>query len=314
MARPCFQVTIDTEGDNLWARPLTATTRNAEYLPRFQRLCEKYALKPTYLVNWEMAHSPVFRELGHDILKRSTGEIGMHLHAWDSPPIIPLTANDAEQHPYLIEYPEVVMREKVRTLTDTLEDFFQIKMVSHRAGRWAFSDVYARILAEHGYKVDCSVTPHVSWKLVTGVAGGNGGSNYTEFPDYSYWMDLGEAKLLEVPVSIVQKAPGMFMRELRRVFRKPLLRTLWLRPNGRNLQDMLYVMSAALQRGRDYAQFMLHSSELMPGGSPTFDTAGKIETLYAHMEEVFSRARENFDGATLSEFADGYAPSSARLP
>ena len=45
-------ITIDTEGDRLWSRPTTVETRNAEYLPRFQSLCERYGFKPTYLTNY----------------------------------------------------------------------------------------------------------------------------------------------------------------------------------------------------------------------------------------------------------------------
>ena len=33
-----FIITIDAEGDDLWASPRDITTRNAEYLPRFQAL------------------------------------------------------------------------------------------------------------------------------------------------------------------------------------------------------------------------------------------------------------------------------------
>ena len=36
MTAPRLVITIDTEGDNAWARPRVATTRNAEYVPRFQ--------------------------------------------------------------------------------------------------------------------------------------------------------------------------------------------------------------------------------------------------------------------------------------
>ena len=66
VTRPAFLITIDTEGDNLWSRPRTMTTRNAEYLPRFQELCETYGLKPTYLTNWEMTNSPAFQVLEGD--------------------------------------------------------------------------------------------------------------------------------------------------------------------------------------------------------------------------------------------------------
>jgi hypothetical protein len=39
MSETPFIITIDTEGDNLWACPRHITTRNAAYLPRFQSLC-----------------------------------------------------------------------------------------------------------------------------------------------------------------------------------------------------------------------------------------------------------------------------------
>jgi hypothetical protein len=47
--RGAFLITVDTEGDNLWSRPRDITVRNAEVLPRFQELCERHGLRPTYL-------------------------------------------------------------------------------------------------------------------------------------------------------------------------------------------------------------------------------------------------------------------------
>ena len=133
-----FIITVDTEGDNLWARPHQITTRNAAYLPRFQILCERFRLKPVYLVNYEMAMSDVFVDFARDVAVRGTGEIGMHLHAWNSPPLEPLTSDDLHHQPYLIEYPDRVLKEKIHTLTQLLEHRFDRKMVSHRAGRWGF--------------------------------------------------------------------------------------------------------------------------------------------------------------------------------
>ncbi|ETR65472.1 MAG: hypothetical protein OMM_14198, partial [Candidatus Magnetoglobus multicellularis str. Araruama] len=101
--KPYFIITIDTEGDNLWANPTHVSTKNAAFLNRFQDLCEKYSMKPTYLTNYEMANDSVFKKLGLDIIHRKVGEIGMHLHAWDMPPNYQLTENDLRYHPYLIE-------------------------------------------------------------------------------------------------------------------------------------------------------------------------------------------------------------------
>jgi hypothetical protein len=69
-----------------------------------------------------MILSPVFRRFAADVLARGTAEIGMHLHAWNSPPLKSLTTDDARTNPYLIEYPPDVMREKIHSLTATLED------------------------------------------------------------------------------------------------------------------------------------------------------------------------------------------------
>ncbi len=149
MSQPAFIITIDTEGDNLWQNHDRITTENARYLPRFQQLCEKYGFKPVYLTNYEMASDPTYVAFARDVIARGCGEVGMHLHAWNSPPEIPLTDNDWANKPYLIEYPDDVMRQKVDYMTHLLEETFQTKMVSHRAGRWAMNAFYLQLLLEY---------------------------------------------------------------------------------------------------------------------------------------------------------------------
>ena len=96
----------------------------------------------------------------------------------------------------------------MRVLSNTLEDVFGTKMVSHRAGRFGFNAVYARALIDQGYRIDCSVTPGVSWRDHPGRPGGPGGPDYTGFPDEAYFVDPadvrrpGASPLLEVPVTI----------------------------------------------------------------------------------------------------------------
>lgn len=317
VSTPAFLITIDTEGDNAWSCPRETTTRNAEYLPRFQELCERYGFKPTYLATWEMAHSPAFQRFGRDVIRAGCGEIGMHLHAWNSPPLTPLTGDDLVHLPYLIEYPESQMREKVRVLTDALENVFGTRMTSHRAGRWAFNEVYARILLEFGYLVDCSVTPHVSWRDCKGAPNGEGGTDYRGFPESAYYLDVtdishfGDSDLLEVPVTIVKPAQSAVRKSaylLARLLGSERLAARfrqspgWLRPNGRNRNRMLAVLEAALEEKRDYVEFMLHSSELMPGGSPNLLSHDSIEALCGDIEAVFSAASKYFRGCTLREY------------
>jgi hypothetical protein len=332
MSETPFIITIDTEGDDLWARPREITTRNAEYLPRFQSLCERFGFKPVYLTNHEMALSDVFAEFGRDVLARGAGEIGMHLHAWNSPPLVALTSDDFRFQPYLIEYPEPVMREKIRTLTRLLEDRFERKMVSHRAGRWAFDGRYAAMLIDEGYRVDCSVTPGVDWRRNPGDPRGNGGADYTAFPDRPYFLDPSNISapatgpLLEVPMTIrpsglYRRAPGAYrIPLLRRAANWLSLGLSWLCPVqpalraslDRNLGAMLRMARAARAEGATHMEFMLHSSELMPGGSPTFRNASDIDRLYGHLEELFEGLSAWCRGMTLREFHAGFGKSPAR--
>ena len=275
--KPAFLITIDTEGDNLWSQEKIVTTRNANYLPRFQDLCERFNLKPTYLTNHEMAVDKNFSRFARGIVDRGVGEIGMHLHAWNSPPEILLTNEDHINKPYLVDYDESIMRSKVKFMTNLLEDVLSKKIVSHRAGRWAFDNRYAQILLDYGYKIDCSVTPGVSWKATKGHPNGLGGTNYEKFPNYG------------MPLA-------------RRLVSKKWPNPVWLRPNISNLKAMILLVEKALEDKRPYIEFMLHSSEFMPGGSPNFPNNYSIEKLYADLEVLFSYVEVKFQGNTLEEY------------
>src|SRR5471030_1020549 len=111
----------------------------------------------------------------------------MHLHAWNSPPPFDLTGDDGRHKPYLIEYPDDIIVAKVKAQTQLLEDTFQTKMLSHRAGRWALNEFYVKALIENGYRIDCSVTPRVDWRSSPGAPQGQGGTNYIGFPDQAYF-------------------------------------------------------------------------------------------------------------------------------
>ncbi len=315
--RPAFLITIDTEGDNLWARPTTITTHNAQYLPRFQTLCESYGLRPTYLTNWEMANCPVFQEFARHVLRRRAAEIGMHLHAWHSPPDFQLTDNDIHHQPYLIEYPPAIMRQKIALLTHRLRSLFDAEILSHRAGRWAFNQSYAQALLDHGYKVDCSVTPHYSWQDCLGAPDGEGGADYRAFPDQPYFVDPGDisrpgdSALLELPVSIVHNRNGPGWRLARRAARTRFAsrvvnrlhpQVLWPYPGVQSFRRLTQLARMIVEQRRPYFMLVLHSSELMPGGSPRFAASRSVERLYTALEELFAFASARFDALTLAEF------------
>jgi hypothetical protein len=322
--RPAFLVTIDTEGDDLWSRPREIRTCNAAFLPRFQRMCEAYGLRPTWLVNYEMALDDEFVRFARDAVRRGRAEVGMHLHAWNSPPLIPLTRDDYRHQPFLTEYPADILDAKVRFLTVLLRERFESPIVSHRAGRWGMDARYARALAELGFRIDCSVCPHVSWRDTLGDPAGRGGPDYRDFPSLPYLLDLddirraGNSELLELPMSVLRSplhriAPWTYTTPgIRRWAWRGLPDRIWLYPDGKNLAQLQFILADALAKQRPYVEMVLHSSELMPGGAPNAPDVDHVECLYRDLHALFAVAEESFNGMTLSEFRLSWLASPQR--
>lgn len=300
-----FIITIDTEADNQWAKDSVLTTKNSHYIDRFQLLCEKYKFFPVYLTDYSMVSDSFYCSYMKEKIQDELCEIGMHLHAWDTPPYHSIDTSNSK--PYLIEYPKGVMEEKVRIITDKLEDTFQRKMKSHRAGRWAMNMQYAEILVKNGYKVDCSVTPGVNW---SNQKGSNiGGSDYSKAIDIPYYFDA-ENKLLEVPMTIkkmryVNRMSSFSVRNVAKVTRDALIgKNLWLRPSVCTEKEMYRLLDSVAASNTNYVEFMMHSSEFMPGGSPYYTSEKEIDGLFLVLEHLFEKISESYSGITLSNFAN----------
>lgn len=303
-----FLITIDTEADNQWDFDHKISTENSRFLPRFQELSEKYGFKPTWLTNYEMAKDDFFFHYMKEKQDDDLCEIGMHLHAWNTPPEYSLKKTQRERD-YLIEYPVQVMDAKIATMTELIEQKFGKCPISHRSGRWTTNQVYFRILKKYGYKVDCSVTPHISWSQCLGATGISG-SDYSKCSEVPYYIYDG---ILELPMTIRHMnifalgknySLGNIARELKRFLWG---RNQWLRPDASlRLKPMLKLIERESKQNQ-YLMFMIHSSELMPGGSPNFKDEKAIEDLYKIIKEIFEYATLlGYSGKTLREYAESY--------
>ena len=320
-----FIITIDTEEDNQWAKDGAGSTKNADYIPRFQKLVEEFELKPTYLVTYGMSRNSRFREFLRQKIGEGLAEVGAHLHPWANPPEIKLTPDDNKFHPMPHELPEQAFREKMDTLVDSIKRGFGISPTSYRAGRWGFDSANAEVLLELGIRVDSSVTPNISWRHLTGIPGGKGGMDYLHAPVEPYFVDIedvtrpGNSGLLEVPVTILfTRFPLRNFRFFRNYFRNhresPPMRALdrmgfgprWLRPYpDYSAAELIRVYRTARKLRLPAVVMMLHSSELMPGGSPYYPDERSVERLYRKVRTLFSYARKDgTEGATLTEFAE----------
>lgn len=293
-----FIITVDTEGDNLWSwndgDPIT--TENTLYIPRFQELCETFSFRPTYLTNYEMAMDKRWIMYGKEKQRQGLCEIGMHLHAWNTPPIVDLE-NRFGGNPYITEFEKEAIAAKVQTMVDELSTKFECDIVSNRSGRWATNDVYLKTLRDCGIKVDCSVTPGLDLSHIPGRSA-NCGNDYSDCNMGAYEIVDG---LLEVPMTTMKSKRPMGGSIKQRV--KILIKgeSLWLRPIM-NVEKLKYLSDMSLEKC-DYVEFMIHSSELMPGGSPYFPDSEAVDMLYKRMNELFFYLKRlGISGTTLSEY------------
>lgn len=299
-----FIITVDTEGDNQWDLSHGISTENVHYLPRFQQLCEKYEYKPVWLTNYEMCSDSTYVEYMKPKQEAGLCEIGMHLHAWFTPPQFEID-NHTSQRDYLIEYPEIIMDAKIKTMTELIEKCFGMRPVSHRSGRWAMNNTYFSLIEKYGYKVDCSVTPRINWSNITGGTGMSG-SDYSKCSKASYTVN----NILEVPMTIrnihyfdtirVKSLKNLAGETTRLIFG----RNQWLRPDKfLSFKGINRLMDCVSKEKSDYMMFMIHSSELMPGGSPNFQSKDSIESLYVVIEKIFEKARSlDYQGITLKDY------------
>lgn len=226
-------------------------------------------------------------------------EIGMHLHAWNTPPEYTLE-NHFGGNPYITEYPAEIMDQKVETMMTLLQQRYEMPVISHRSGRWATNADYFDALARHGIRVDCSVTPELDLSKISGCSQ-NCGNDYRKAPKGIYKI---HPEILEVPMTtrrIRHATTGSVKHRLKTLLKGD---DLWLRPIRQNVESMIKLTQRVIQDDNgEYLEFMIHSSELMPGGSPYCKTEEAVEKLYRTMDQYFSYVTDlGYMGTTLQAF------------
>lgn len=294
-----FIITVDTEGDNLWSyhKGEEVKTKNSFYIPRFQELCEKFGFKPVYLTNYEMVNDSDYVKYMKPKALLGKCEVGIHIHGWNNPPIYDLKGN-CGGNAFLVEYPDEIMDEKFKLTYDLITKKFGRPPVSHRAGRWVMDDRYFKLLEKYKIKVDCSYTPNVSWMNTKGDKR-TFGCDYSQVPCNAHCV----GEVLEVPMSI-SKTRIMLRCESMKSMIKHLIKgkSIWLRPASSSLREMKWLVNSDPNKD-NYVEFMIHSSELMPNGSPYFKKTEDIDQLFKTMERLFSYAlKKGYVGCTLEEY------------
>ncbi len=309
---------VDTEADNQWEAEArrNITVKNVHELPRLQELCDRYDVRPTYLITHEMAVDPDAKRVLLDLAETARCEIGTHHHPWTSPP-------EVDEHLYPLNLTPDHFREQLRRLTDAIAELIGEPPVSYRAGRNGFTGWQVAIMEELGYLVDSSVDPFFNERR-------KGGPSFAGAPRTPYFLSredprrAGDSKLLEIPITsaldrrwprwletaYADATRGYQFRRALRLLK--VARPIWLRPSYSRTEDMLALARRVVDAEEPTANIIFHSSELMPGGSPYNRTADDVDRFYAELGKLLSFLSErSVKGATFREFRDQWVREKA---
>jgi hypothetical protein len=305
---------VDTEADDQWslAGRKHLTLRNVLELPRLQTLCDRFGVRPTYLVTYEVACDGESRAVLRDLAKGGKCEIGSHHHPWTTPPAV-------DDHLFPLNLTREQFRDQLAALTKAVEEVTGARPVSYRSGRNGFAGWHVGLLESEGYLVDSSVDPFFNERT-------KGGPSFAGAPLKPYFVSnedpvrSGTSRLLEIPVTsaLNRRLPQSLQRAyadvtpaytFRRVLRLlGVVRPVWLRPSYSSKEDMLWLAEHLLKAGLPVANIIFHSSELIPGGSPYNRTSGDVETFYENLETLLGfLAERGVEGRTFREFHDEWA-------
>jgi hypothetical protein len=170
-----------------------------------------------------------------------------------------------------------------------------------------------RILKKYGISIDCAVMPYhsiapSSEKFPAGAV------DYSDCKNGVYEIDLGNFRkrglsgFFEVPLTAFDFHPLLrkVTAKLNKKISERKFGMIKLRPEQGNLENLIRIVSRAEREHLPFIEFMLHSSETMPGCSLAFPSKENIENLYTDIDMLFSRIAKNFTGMTLKEYVRQY--------
>lgn len=319
---PRLVVTIDTEEEGLWGgvyRTTGNTVENIQGVPRFQQLCDRHGVRPTYLCDAPVVEDDRAVEILGRIAEDGRAEIGGHLHPWCNPPLVEETT---PRNSFLCNLPLELQRKKLSWLTRRITERFGRQPVSFRAGRYGLDGAGAALLVELGYRVDSSVIAFSDFRAL-------GGPDFRRAPWRPYRVaspnllaSNAGGPLLEAPATVgyshrafawadalrrcASTSPWRQCKAVSVVDRLGLARRIKLSPEQASARHMCQLVDALLAQQVPVAVLMFHSSSLVPGLSPYVPDAARLERFLGDLDQVYQHClgRRRMQSATLGELAE----------
>jgi len=305
--QPILSVVIHTEEEFDWNRSYDRAADGVEHMRhigRAQALFQRYGIVPNYVIGYPIAA----KEAGFRLLKEYADEgralIGTHLHPWVCPPYDE-EANTYNSYPGNL--PLELEREKLRILTETIEETFGTRPRTYLAGRYGNGPNSLAILEELGYEVDISVAPPIDYSA-------DGGPDYSDWSCDPRWYGE-DRRLLVLPgaggyAGLLRRGGTTLYRMLdRKLFRAARLPGIFSRsglfersrlsPEDYPLTELKRLSANLVADGVRCLVFSFHSPSIEPGHTPYVQSAADLERFLARCESYFEYFFGDLGGRTL---------------
>lgn len=292
---PTLMVLVDTEEEFDWSQPLASENTGVVSIraqERAHRIFDKYGIKPVYVADYPVVSQADGVGPLRELLADDKCTIGAHLHPWVNPPFDEIVCNI---NSYPGNLPAALEREKLRCLTDTIEQNFGQRPVVYKAGRYGAGFNTAAILDELGYEIDTSV---LSWSDLSA----EDGPDFSNCGSTPYWFG-DNRRLLEIPMTVgyvgALRSAGPAMHGLLRsqagmmlhlpgIFsRAGLFERIVLTPEGITSDEHCRLTRTLLAAGQRVFSFTYHSPSLAPGNTPYVQSDADLSAFLDKFERYF---------------------------
>lgn len=318
--QPRLAVVVDTEEEFDWRQPFARENLGVTAIPaqsRAHALFEPLGVVPTYVVDYPVIADPAAARLFRGFKADGRADVGAHLHPWVTPPH---DEDVTTSNSYGCNLPPELERAKIVTLTAAIAEAIGERPTIFKAGRHGFGPNTKSVLADLGYRVDCSFVPYTSFA-------GDGGPVFYGQPDQPFWLDRDRG-LLEVPVTSAffgaakalgpRTQPLFDSKRAERLHvpgllaRSGLLTRARLTPEGVSADDQCRLLDAMVRRGLTTFTMVYHSPSLVPGHTPYVRTEEDLARFLATIDTVLRYFRDRL-GGRFTTLAGIHADSCATL-
>lgn len=291
-----FLISIDTEEEFDWDGPFKRTghtTVSVGKLQRFQTFVEKYAIKPTYFVDYSIIEDDAAAAFLKSITDKNSAVVGVHLHPWINPPF---EEEINTYNSYAGNLPKELEEAKIVALSSAIASKIGKQPIIYRAGRYGVGPNSIEILTKHGFLIDSSVRSRFDYR-------DQSGPDFSHIGSEPFWLDR-EQGLLELPLTTVFS--GLFRKQvdlLSPVFNRSkvacallskskMLERIPLTPEGVSAREAKEAIDIALDDNLKLLVFSFHSPSLSAGHTPYVQTSEDLDLFYDWWREVIDHLLE----------------------